>query len=340
MKLWEVAGQSLAEVTQSKLDLESRLEDWVESDIGLISAEFFIIGRQVPTDFGGFIDILCVDRECGLVIVELKKDKTPREITAQALDYASWCAGLQSEQIVEIANKYLGKTGPFEVAFRKKFNSDPAEALNQSHKIFVVGTEIDGSSERIMKYLFDSYGVPINAVTFQFFRTQAGKEFVSRVFLMDPGKAPTSSVGKKRYLTYEELQQLAVDHGAGEIYKKIFDAMRERFDSTRTTRSSVGFISSQGGKQSAILNLIPGEPTSPESGLHFQVYSKRLSDFWGVAEKKLIEALPSGSKPWAFFKDAPPEWSGYQGFFKTFQDAERLIDAAQETPEKPSKGHG
>ena len=49
-----------------------------------------MIGREVETDFGGSIDILCIDAEGDLVIVELKRDRTPREVTAQALDYASW----------------------------------------------------------------------------------------------------------------------------------------------------------------------------------------------------------------------------------------------------------
>jgi RecB family endonuclease NucS len=60
----------------------------VPDDSGLLA-----IGRQVRTVFGGRIDLLCINGDGDLVIVEPKCDKTPREITAQALDYASWVQG-------------------------------------------------------------------------------------------------------------------------------------------------------------------------------------------------------------------------------------------------------
>jgi hypothetical protein len=43
--------------------------------------------------------LLCIERTGDLVIVELKRDKTPREITAQTLDYASWVTELSRERI-------------------------------------------------------------------------------------------------------------------------------------------------------------------------------------------------------------------------------------------------
>ena len=45
-----------------------------------------IIGRQVRTDLGGFIDLLGVDRGGNVVVVELKRDRTPRDAVAQPLN--------------------------------------------------------------------------------------------------------------------------------------------------------------------------------------------------------------------------------------------------------------
>ena len=45
-----------------------------------------LVGRQVPTDFGNYIDLLAVDDEGALHILEFKRDKTPRDVVAQLLD--------------------------------------------------------------------------------------------------------------------------------------------------------------------------------------------------------------------------------------------------------------
>ncbi len=96
IKLWEIQnGSQLKHVEGSTLDLEERLEDWIEEDISMLSEDLLVIGRQLTTDFGGKIDILCIDRIGDLAIVELKRDKTPRDITAQTLDYASWVKDLE-----------------------------------------------------------------------------------------------------------------------------------------------------------------------------------------------------------------------------------------------------
>ena len=87
LHLWRVAvGEQLIEIDRAPLNLESRLQDWLVRDISILDPRLLVIGREVETDFGGFIDILCIDAEGDLVIVELKRDRTPREVTAQALD--------------------------------------------------------------------------------------------------------------------------------------------------------------------------------------------------------------------------------------------------------------
>lgn len=84
-----------------------------------------VIGREVETEYNGYIDILCIDPVGDLVVVELKRDKTPPEIVAQALDYASWVADLPGDRIVATAQAYLGDV-PFATAFRNSFGVDVA----------------------------------------------------------------------------------------------------------------------------------------------------------------------------------------------------------------------
>lgn len=46
-----------------------------------------MIGRQVRTTHGGYIDLLALNQDGQLIVIELKRELTPREVVAQALDY-------------------------------------------------------------------------------------------------------------------------------------------------------------------------------------------------------------------------------------------------------------
>src|SRR3546814_13463893 len=102
-----------------------RISDWssdvCSSDLGGAGSEHrgpgrAGIGREVTIENGGRIDILAIDREGDLSIIELKRDRTPREVIAQVPDYASWVAGLTTKQVHDIALPKLAK--PLAAAFR------------------------------------------------------------------------------------------------------------------------------------------------------------------------------------------------------------------------------
>jgi hypothetical protein len=161
VRLWQVDKDSLIEISRAKLDKEDRIEKWVLRDISVLAPDLLVIGEQVETAYGKFIDLLCIDSSGGLVIVELKRDKTPREVTAQALDYASWVKALNAEDIEATAAKHF-KGESLDSAFRKKFTADLPDVLNEHHSMFVVASEIDDSTERIIRYLSEA-GIAINA---------------------------------------------------------------------------------------------------------------------------------------------------------------------------------
>ena len=105
--LWGVENGGLVALPKVRLDNEDRLEEWIAQDASLLGLDLLIIGRQVRTPTSGRIDLLAIDEDGDIVVLELKRDKTPREVVAQGLDYASWVAGLLPGQIEEIAQDYL-----------------------------------------------------------------------------------------------------------------------------------------------------------------------------------------------------------------------------------------
>ena len=97
--IWQVGDQPTL-LARSKLVSEQQLEDMIVREPSILSSEWMLIGRQETTTHGGRIDLLAIAPDGTLVLIELKRDRTPREFVAQALDYASWVAELTADRIV------------------------------------------------------------------------------------------------------------------------------------------------------------------------------------------------------------------------------------------------
>jgi Endonuclease NucS len=324
--LWQIgANERLIEIGRGRLDLESRLQEWLAQDISVLDPGLLVIGREVKTDFGGLIDMVCIDADGDLVVVELKRDKTPREITAQVLDYASWVVNLSNERVTAIANDHLG--GAFDEAFRARFGFDLPETLNGDHRVVVVGSEIDAGSERIIRYLSDTHGVNINAATFEYFQLPDRSELLARVFLIEPSEVVlntrTKGASKRRpNLSYEELSDIARDAGVGDLYDYAVAAF-ESVLQKQTTRSSIGFASSVGGSRKVVISLIPGESNMTD-GLRYQLYKSRYARLADVRVTELEGLLPERHDDWLYWAAGGPDWEGFEGFISDRMEIDRL----------------
>jgi hypothetical protein len=341
VRLWRVGNdEGLVEIGRAKLNLEERLEEWLERDISMLDPGLLVIGRQVETDFGGWIDLLCVDAAGDLVVVELKRDKTPREITAQALDYGSWVVDLSNERVTSIAEAHLGEGG-FEEAFRRRFGTELPETLNGSHSMLIVGSHIDASSERIIKYLSDIHGVNINAATFQYFKEADGGELVTRVFLMEPSQVElasrTKGTSKRRpRLTYTDLEDQAAEAGVADLYGYAFAAL-DPLLKKHTTRPTVGFAGQFEGSRKNVISLLPGQSSEAE-GLRYQLYGSRFATLAGLAEQELENVLPAVRERWAYEEGAGPDWEGFQGFITSRNEIDRLVAVLANAPAGSANG--
>jgi hypothetical protein len=202
IRIWRIGDKGPEEIEKSGPTLEKNLHDWLEQDIEVISNDLLVIGREVMTDFGKSIDLLCLNSEGDIVIVELKRDRTPREVIAQVLEYASWVDELTYDRIVRIANSYLEARGKnLEEAFLQKFNKPLPEILNEHHSILIVSTGLDDQSERVINYL-SKHRIDINAVTFNYFK-DGDREYIARVLLITESmKEITRGAGRKKPKTW------------------------------------------------------------------------------------------------------------------------------------------
>lgn len=181
--LWKV-GAPPVRLAESSLAKEQLLEEMIVASPQLISDEWMLIGRQEETTSGGRIDLLAIAPDGSLVLIELKRDRTPRGVVAQALDYAAWVETLQGEDIAAIYGRFAPERSLAD-DFRERFGYPLDEdSLNQSHQIIIVAATLDESSERIVKYLSER-DIPINVLCFQVF-THGSEQLLCRAWLLDP----------------------------------------------------------------------------------------------------------------------------------------------------------
>ncbi|MBB6250075.1 endonuclease NucS domain-containing protein [Nitrospirillum iridis] len=180
--IWTV-GSPPAPLSRATLPSEKALEDMIVAAPQILSDSWMLIGRQERTAHGGIVDLLAIAPDGALVLIELKRDRTPRDVVAQALDYASWVEGLKPENIAAIHGRFAPGRNLAD-DFRARFGTDlDEETLNHAHEVVIVAAELDADSERIVSYLADR-GIAINVLCFQVF-TLGGQQVLSRAWLKD-----------------------------------------------------------------------------------------------------------------------------------------------------------
>ena len=330
IRLWEITpDQKLAELTSNQISLEERLEDWLESDISVLDPNLLVIGRQVNTDFGGTIDLLCLDSAGDTVVVELKKGRTPREVTAQALDYASWVKELSSERLADIADAYFRDENSLASEFQNKFGEDLPGELNLNHRSLIVAEAMDASTERIVRYL-SGLNVPINVATVQHFRDKDGHELLAQVYLIEPevAEAKSQSTSKRTpRKTLAELQALADDKGVGDLYRQVRDGARGVLSAHALTPTDIGYAAQiDGGGRRTVL-IISAAPSEKDGGLPFTVHATRFNNYLGVQLEELRAYLPEDTrdenvKGWV--GSSPDERESAVGLSGSFQDTDAV----------------
>lgn len=204
--IWRLAeniGEPPRKLRPAGLADEGLLEEQIMQDISILNRDWLLIGRQVRTAYDKLIDLLAIDANGTVIIIELKRDKTPRDVVAQVIDYASWVVTLDDYQLIDIyqdfAERYDRSCLTLDEAFQARFGvSLDSVVLNESHELVVVATRLDASSERIITYLNEHAQLPINAMFFAAFE-DGGNRYLSRAWMIDPDEPgqPTARKVKK-----------------------------------------------------------------------------------------------------------------------------------------------
>ncbi len=343
VRLWEViSDQRLDEIPSNQIDLEQRLEVWLKSDVSVLDPNLLVIGSQVPTDFGGAIDLLCLDSSGDTVVIELKRGKTPREVTAQALDYASWVKDLSSEQLTEIADNYFGSSGPLGAAFQERFGKQLPEELNLSHRSLVVAESMDASTDRIVRYL-SGMNVPINVATVQHFRDNNGREMLAQVYLIEPevAEAKARVTSKRISPKLTVLHAMADENGIGELYSQVRNGVRGILSPAALTQKNVGYTTKLDGGGVRTVLIISAAPSEEDRGLPFTVHAARFKNYLRVGPEELRAWLPGSTREanltgWSGSSaDERENAPGFRGSFQDGEEVDKFINGLRDATARP-----
>src|SRR5690554_2691701 len=150
-KLADSAGEPPRKLRPAGLADEGLLEEQIMQDVTILNRDWLLIGRQVHTAFDKLVDLLAIDANGTVIIIELKRDKTPRDVVAQAIDYASWVVTLEDAQLVDcyvdFATRHQLPITSLDIAFKAKFGLSLSDvSLNDSHQIVIVPWYLEAST--------------------------------------------------------------------------------------------------------------------------------------------------------------------------------------------------
>jgi RecB family endonuclease NucS len=103
--IWRIT-QPPQRLRESALTSEKSLEAMIIATPEIVSDQWMIIGQQEDTGFGGRIDLLAIAPDSSLILIEIKRGRSPREVVAQAIDYATWVEALDSESVFRIYSRF------------------------------------------------------------------------------------------------------------------------------------------------------------------------------------------------------------------------------------------
>jgi len=173
-------------------EVEKVLEDWIQANPHLLLEDerIAIFSRQPKTAYGKFPDLLGVDVAGACVVVELKRGQAPRDVIAQALEYAAWVDSRDLSELDNLAREYAlhYNTGTetladvYRQAFIEVSSDTPGEVsqvidhvtFNNQQRVVIVAENFLPETEQTLRYLRTKLGVDITGLQFGVHR--AGEE--------------------------------------------------------------------------------------------------------------------------------------------------------------------
>ncbi len=210
-------------------DLENLLEN--NPEYFFEDSKIMIIGRQIPTNLGSWIDLLGLDKSGNTVVIELKRGKTPRETVAQLLEYASFVENLDYEALNGIYKSYIGEETALDEYHQEYFqsSSDDIVSFNKSTKLVIVAQEMSNSIKQTSLYLRKK-GLDIYCMEFKYFQNRSMEKMITSDFVVGEESFIKSDVKPSTQLPKVDEKKFmdSLDKNGKTVFNELFEFAKKQ----------------------------------------------------------------------------------------------------------------
>lgn len=209
MEVYHVLEDDLERVPETSVDFEQTLEkQLVRTHAATIGGEelLYVSRQKDPSGDQTTFDLIAVDVHGDIVILELKRDRTPRDIIAQALDYAS---GLRNTSYDTLAEWYEGfrethdistpATDILQEAHAEYFGLEEPlseREFNQEQRLLLLADEFDEKTISVADFLRE-HSIDVICVTHQSFQSDEGVHLLTTEAIRRPLHEEPQSLGEE-----------------------------------------------------------------------------------------------------------------------------------------------
>jgi hypothetical protein len=339
ISLWRISESGeLAEVG-GPAGSEDVLKDLLVREPRMISDDLAVIGREVKTDRGLWVDLLGVNSDGDLVIIELKTSRAPRDVVAQLLEYGAWASRLTPEDVEKILSEYGGKLrlkyNSLGELFEERFNVRIDEVeVNGEQEFVLVAEEVDSRLLDVIDYLRD-YGLKIKVFLYKYVELNGGKYIAFlRVSKEEEPGVSVPKIERRRQNLKESLERKARENGVENLYRRAVERLGEVFMGQANKGLYAFKARIKPDSWPRVIIRVNVSDSSRGRGLNFEVYTKRLADYLGTSiDEVKREIFPSNADivEWKYTKKTVDiEWSGHEWYFKSTNEIDEFVDKIKE----------
>ena len=203
---------SLTNFNEQHLKERYDIQEWIEKTPDILGEDLLIIAKELKLPSGSRLDLLAIDKSARLVIIELKRNDSGKDIDWQAIKYTSYCSNFLVDEIVSIYASYLNTDENEAKSKIEEFIDEEPEKLNHSQRIILVSKEYHSDVISAVLWLRD-YGIAIECLRFKSFLDDNGELFVQPDKIIPLPEAKDYIIKKEKKQREIKIAQGAIDKG-------------------------------------------------------------------------------------------------------------------------------